>query len=233
MPGTARPDIVARGLDRLTDNDLRFLVENFPRPAASYEEMARVFASLPTTLESTLEAEYVHRRIFENRRELLEISPFLLFNVLLRRCMGGARTQIERAVVNYLANLLSLFVRTERVYRPGAGDPQSYEYFVDLAAEAARADERRRFLLHAHIGNYALYLTGIFRDALEYRRRYKRRPVDARYYADMGRAGYRDAAANQLAKLYRLDDVFLRLALQFDHYRERLNVLAREYLFNH
>lgn len=231
MPSPARPDIVARGLDRLTDKDLRFLVENFPQPAASYEDMARIFASLPTTLESALDAEYVYRRIVENR-ELLDISPFLLFNVLLRRSIGGARTPTERAVVNYLANLLSLFVRTERVYRPEAGDRRSYEYFVDLAAEAARADERRRFLLHAHIGNYALYLTGLFCDWLEYRHRFKRRPVDARYYADMGRAGYRDAASNRLARVYKLDDVFLRLALQFDHYRERLSVLAREYLFH-
>jgi hypothetical protein len=232
MLSTARPDIVARGLDRLTDKDLRFMVENFPQPAASYKDMARIFASLPTTLASMLDAEYVYCKIFENRQELLEISPFLLFNVLLRRCLGGAHTQTERAVVNYLANLLSLFVRTERVYRPEAGDSQSYEYFVDLAAEAARADERRSFLLHAHIGNYALYLTGIFRDSLEYRHRYKRRPVDARYYADMGRVGYRDAASNRLARVYVLDDVLLRLALQFDHYRERLNVLAREYLFH-
>jgi hypothetical protein len=232
MLSTARPDIVARGLDRLTDKDLRFMVENFPQPAASYKDMARIFASLPTTLASMLDAEYVYCKIFENRQELLEISPFLLFNVLLRRCLGGAHTQTERAVVNYLANLLSLFVRTERVYRPEAGDSQSYEYFVDLAAEAARADERRSFLLHAHIGNYALYLTGIFRDSLEYRHRYKRRPVDACYYADMGRVGYRDAASNRLARVYALDDVFLRLALHFDHYRERLNMLAREYLFH-
>jgi hypothetical protein len=55
MLSTARPDIVARGLDRLTDRDLRFLVENFPQPAASYEDMARIFASLPTTLESMLD----------------------------------------------------------------------------------------------------------------------------------------------------------------------------------
>jgi hypothetical protein len=194
--------------------------------------MARILAALPSTLESMLEAEYVYRNIFENRGELLEISPFLLFNVLLRRATGGARTPTERAVVNYLANLLSLFVRADRLHRPEAGDSESYEYFVDLAAAAARADERRRFLLQAHIGNYALYLTGIFRDALEYRHRYKRRPVDARYYADMGRAGYRDAASNRLARVYELEDVFLRLALRFDHYRERLNMLAREHLFH-
>jgi hypothetical protein len=227
-----RPDIAARGLERLTDRDLRFLVEHFPGPASSYEDMARLFASLPTTLESMLEAEYVQRKIFENRQELLEISPFFLFNVLLRACIDGARTPTDRAVVNYLANLLALFVRADRVFRPEEGDERSYEYLVELTAEAGRADERRRFLLHAHIGNYALYLTGIFRDALEYRARYKRRPLDARYYADMGRVGYRDAAASRHAKTYQLDDIFLRLALHFDHYRERLNVLAREYLFN-
>jgi hypothetical protein len=50
----------------------------------------------------------VPRKIFENRQELLEISPFLLFSVLLRACIGGARTATDRAVVNYLANLLTL-----------------------------------------------------------------------------------------------------------------------------
>lgn len=225
------PDIAARKLDRLADNDLRFLAQNFPQPVASYAEMARIFALLPSTLDSMLGAEYVHRRIFENRSELLAISPFLLFSVLLRRCIGGARTATDRAVINYLANLLSLFVRTDRVYRPEAADNRSYEYFADLTAEAARADEARRFLLHAHIGNYALYLSGIFADALEYRHRCQRRPVNARYVADMGRAGYRDAASNRLARAYELEDVFLRLAMTFDHYRERLGVLAREYLF--
>lgn len=230
MSGT--PDIAARGLDRLTGDDLRFLARNFPQPVPSYEEMARIFALLPSTLDSMLGAEYLHRRIFENRSELLAISPFLIFSVLLRRSVGVARTATDRAVINYLANLLSLFVRADRVSRPETADNRSYEYFVDLAAEAGRADEGRRFLLHAHIGNYALYLTGLFPDVLEYRHRYRRRPVDARYYADMGRAGYRDAASNRLARAYELEDVFLRLAMMFDHYRERLNVLAREYLFN-
>jgi len=227
----SRPDIAIRGLERLSDNDLRFLLAHFPAPAASYEEMRRVFAALPSTLESMLGAEYVQRAIFEKRRELLGISPFLLFSVLLRRCVDTARTPTDRAVINYLANLLSLFVRTDRVYRPDE-EEASYEYLADLAAQAAQANERRRFILHAHIGNYALYLTGVFADWLEYRHRYRRRPLDARYYTDMGRSGYRDAAASRLARAYDLEDVFLRLALTFDHYRERLNVLARDYLFD-
>lgn len=233
LPSTGtRPDIAARALDRLEDRDLRFLVESFPRPAQGYEEMAAIFRSLPSTLESMLDAEYVHRKIFESRGDLLEISPFLLFSVLLRRCIGGPRTATDRAVINYLANLLSLFVRTDRVYRPESGDRASYEYFTDLMAAAQHADERRSFLLRAHIGNYALYLTGLFPGWIEHRHRYKKRPLDARYYADMGRTGYRDAASSRLAKAFELDDIFLRLALMFDRYREWLNLLAREYLFD-
>lgn len=57
------------------------------------------------------------------------------------------------------------------------------------------------------MGNYGLYLSGIFADALEYRHRYQRRPVSARYVADMGRTGYRDAAASRLARAYELDEV--------------------------
>jgi hypothetical protein len=229
---TSRPDIAARGLERLTDRDLRFLVENFPQPVQGYADMAAVLKSLPTTVESMLDADYVHEKIFASRGLLLEVSPFLLFNVLLRRSIGKPKSALDRAAINYLANLLSLFVRTDRVYRPGSGDTRSYEYFTDLVAEAGHADEQRRFLLLAHIGNYALYLTGIFPEWLEERHRFKRRPLKADDYANFGRAGYRDAAASRLAKLYELDDVFLRFALLFDHYRDRLNALARNYLFD-
>jgi hypothetical protein len=232
MTGEGLPDIAVRTPARLSAEDLRFLAENFPAPAASYEEMTRVLAGMPSTLESLLEAEYVHQAIFEKRRELLQISPFLLFSVLVRRCLEGVRTPVERAVANYLANLLALFVRAERVHRPDAASPRDYRYFAELAAAAQSADERESFRIHAHIGNYALWLSGVLRDALEYAHRYRRRPVSPRYVADMGRAGFRDAASHRLAKAYGLEDVFLRLALRFDHYRERLNVLARDYLFD-
>jgi hypothetical protein len=191
--------------------------------------MARILASLPTTLGVDARGRVRVSKIFENRRELLEISPFLLFNVLLRRCVGGARTQTERAVVNYMANLLSLFVRTRTGLLPRGQRPRELRVLRRPGC-GGRSGRRRRFLLQAHIGNYARYNGGDLPRLLEYRHRYKRRPVGMGYYADMGRAGYRDAAANRLARVYKLEDLFLRLALQFDHYRERLSVLVWEYL---
>jgi len=225
-----KPDFAHTGVDRLATRDLRFLLEHFPEPGRSYEEIARLLNELPTTLESLLGSEYVSRQILERRDRILEISPFLLFSVLLRQTITERRNAEERRVINYLANLLSLFARSDRLYRLSDEDRESYEYLVDLIAAANDAEPRRRFLAYAHIGNYSLYLTGLFPRFIEHRRRYRRRPVDARYYTDLGRRYFQEAAHHPLAREYRLSDVFLRLALLFDHYRRALNIMASRYL---
>ncbi len=225
-----RPDFATTNLQPLADRDLRFLMEHFPQPGRSYEEIAQVIHRVPTTLDSMLDSEFVFRKILEQRNTLLDISPFLLFNVLLRRSIGAPRSAIERRVVNYIANLLALFVHTDRLYRVHRSDTETYEYIVDMIAEAARVDARRQFLVYSHIGNYTLWLTGLFPQWIEYRHRYKRRPVDMSFFTNSGRAYFERAATHPLAREYELSDVFLRLALMFDQYKRALNFMAREHL---
>ncbi|MFQ5938336.1 MAG: hypothetical protein ACE5LB_18190 [Acidiferrobacterales bacterium] len=224
------PDFAHTNLQPLADRDLKFLMENFPEPGRSYEEISQIIDRLPTTLDSMLDSEFVFQKIWEQRAVLLDISPFLFFNVLLRRSVDNPRTANDRKVINYIANLLSLFVKAERLYRIHRGDSQTYEYLVDMIEEAARADTHRQFLVYSHIGNYTLWLTGLFPEWLEYRRRYKRRPVDVSFFTNSGRAYFERAASHPLAQEYGLNDVFLRLAMMFDHYKSGLNHMAREYL---
>jgi hypothetical protein len=226
----SRPDFAYTDVTRLADGDLKFLVENFPQPGRSYEEIAQLIHQLPTTLESMLDSDFVFDKILGQRRFLIDISPFLLFNVLLRRILTGERTAKERGVINYLANLLSLFVRTDRLYRVQQYDQETHENFVELIEEATYGDSRRQFLVYAHIGNYALFLTGLFPEWIEYRHRYQRRPVSPAFYTDLGRAYFERAAAHALAREYRLNEVFFRLAFMFDHYKSALNQLANRYL---
>jgi len=150
--------------------------------------------------------------------------------VMLRQCIPGGRSPTDRKVIIYLANLLTIFVRTERLYRVQSGEAQEYQYLVDLLAEAAEADRRRKFMLHAHIGNYSLYLVGLFPKWLEHRHRFKKRPLKPSYYADVGRTNFQQAALHPLAAEYGLSETFLRLALMFDQYRESLNRLSSEYM---
>lgn len=225
-----RPDFAHTDVSRLTDRDLQFLLEQFPDPGRSYEEIARVMDELPTTLESMLDSRGVVERVIEDRERLLRISPFLLFNVLLRQVFHTEKDTVQRRVINYLANLLAVFVDAHRLYRVEASDPRAYEYLVDLLEEAARADDRRRFLVHAHVGNFSLYLSGIFGRWIEERHQHGRRPVDLGYFSDLGSSSFGQASAMPQAEEYGLTDVFLRLALMFDPHREALQTLADEFL---
>ena len=168
------PDFARTDLSQLVDKDLQFLIENFPKPGRSYEEIAQLIHHLPTTLESMLNSESLFDKIRDRSLLILEISPFLFFSVLLRRSLMDRRILGDKKVINYIANLLSLFVRTDRLHRIHRNDKQTHHYLTDMIQEAANADTRRQFLIYSHIGNYSLYLTGIFPQWIEYRRRYKK-----------------------------------------------------------
>lgn len=225
-----RPDFARTELDRLEDRDLRYLIEHFPQPGGSYEEIAQVIHTLPTTLESLLNSNYLYECLWDRRDVIVEVSPFLFFNVLLRRCWKGRPSATERKIINYLANLLSIFAKTDRLYRVQPRDHQTYEYLVELIAEAQTADSRRQFLIYSHIGNYSLFMTGLFPQWIESRHRFKRRPVTIQYYIDFGRSYFHQASGHKLAHQFGLDDVFLRLSMMFDAYKATLNHLARNYL---
>jgi hypothetical protein len=225
------PDFAVTDARRLDDRDLRFILEQFPRPGRSYDEIVRIIDGIPTTVESMLSSDYLFDKVCERTQLLLDVSPFLLFSILLRRTLRDQRSAIDRRLIAYLANLLALFVRTERVHRVDPSETKTYSHIVDLWEEAQRADARRRFLIHSHVGNYTLFLTGLFPRWVQQRSRFGRRPVGSKDYVDFGRTGFAEASAHPLARELRLDDVFLRLALMFDHYRLALNRMAETYLF--
>lgn len=224
------PDFARTDLGYLENRDLQFIIEHFPLPGRSYEEIARLVHTLPTTLESLLNSDYLFRKVCGETKLLLDISPFLLFSVLLRRNLRDHRTQPDRKIVNYIANLLSLFIRTDRLFRVQAHDPLAREYLIDLISEGEAADSRRRFLIHSHIGNYTLFISGLFPSWIEYRHRYQRRPIDRQFYVDMGRTYFQRAATHPMARELALDDVFRRLALLFEAYQGTLNEISRSYL---
>lgn len=225
-----KPDFAFTDLGRLGNPDLKFLIENMPQAGTSYREIADIIRQLPTTVESMLTSDYVYQAILDRRRLLLDISPFLLFSVLLRRSLNQYRSPLDRQVINYIANLLTLFIRTDRIYRVQSRDTVTYEYLVDLIQDAQEADPRRQFMTYAHIGNYALYLTGLFPHWIEHRYRYHKRLVNTQDYEDFGRSYFDLAGKHPLAREFGLGDVFLRLALMFDDYRRGLNYMVSQWM---
>lgn len=216
------PDFAQLGPPSLAESDLRFLFRHFPVPGIDLEEAVRLAAERPTTLESLLDSSFVFDAIRNDGTQWLDVSPQLFFNVLLRRSLPGPRTSLQRQAIHYVSHLLGLFTRTERLYRVQNGDEASYYYLVDLVREAATAGPERGFLVHTHIGNYALFLSGVCRAWIDHRHRYKRRPVNLDYYCRMGRSYYYSASRHRQAEALGLRTVFQHLAERFEDYRAGL-----------
>jgi hypothetical protein len=224
------PDIAGLSAPQLAERDLLFLFEHFPQPGVDAVEAVRRAHEMPSTLESLLESDYVHRAILDRRVVWLDVSPRLFFNVVLRRALRSRRTPGERRAIHYLANVLTLFLRTDRVCRVQPGDERSYQYIADLVSEAASAGPERQFLVHCHIGNYALFLSGLQARWIEHRHRYRRRPVSPDYYRQAGRSYYASAAQNWRAVRFGLRDPLHQLAQRFDYFRDGLERIAAEHL---
>ena len=155
--------------------------------------------------------------------------PQLVFYVLVRQALleGGIDSA---ATADFVASLVVAFARTERAYRISEESDREFHYLVDMIRELGDADERRAFLLRAHLGNFSLWLAGLFPDFLEARvRRRGAPPID--YYDRVGTTGYRLAAGSPQAAALGVDQLFGEVARSFTGVRTSLNQLSDRYLW--
>jgi hypothetical protein len=153
----------------------------------------------------------------------------LVFYLLVRHALleGGME---DRLLADYLAALLLEFGRGDRARRVDEYDGESFDYLVDLAMALVSADDRRAFLLRSHLGNFALWLSGLFPDYISARVSRRGAP-GIEYYEEMGASGYRMAANSSHAEVYGLDWVYRACAQNFPRLRIALNRIADRYLF--
>ena len=156
---------------------------------------------------------------------LHDVRPTLVFYLLVRHAL--LETGIDdRTLADYLAALLLEFGREDRAFRVG-DDPARFHYLVDLVAAADTPDGRRQFALRAHLGEYALWLSGIFPDYVT-ARVVRRGAPGLRYFEEMGATGYRMAAESPIASEHGMDahyrtaaDAFADLRIAFNHISDR------------
>jgi hypothetical protein len=136
----------------------------------------------------------------------------------------------ERMIADYLAALVMHFGMRDRAWRVSDADDQIYVALADLAAELDDPDGRRSFLVRAHLGNYALWMSGVFPEYIELRRWRKGGP-DLDYYEEMGRRGFQLAADHRLAENHGLATLYATAAERFGLLRSALNDVSDALLF--
>jgi hypothetical protein len=149
--------------------------------------------------------------------------------VFVRQALRNAGEE-DRVIADYLASLLVHFGVRDAAYRVAPHDDQQYDTLVGLAGDVDDPDARRAFLVRAHLGNYALWIAGMFPDRIEYRRWRKGGP-DLDYYEELGARGFRLAADHRLADEHGLAPLYARAASTFPYLRRALNEVSDRLLF--
>jgi hypothetical protein len=122
------------------------------------------------------------------------------------------------------------FALRDNAHRIGAADDQVYDTVASLLADVDHGDPTRRFFVRAHLGNYALWLGGMFPDHVE-ARRFRRGGPDLEYYDEMGQRGFALAAQHRMSQQYGMTAVFEAAAERFPRIRAALNSVSDRFLF--
>lgn len=154
----------------------------------------------------------------------LRVSSRFYFYVLVRHALLHAGLQ-ERALADYVAEVLTEFTLSERSRCAAPGEQASLEYLFEMLAALKTADERTAFSIRAHIGNYSLFLTGVFPERIKARSEARGFP-DLRYYETLGRTQFLAASDHRLALRFELADIFSTLGERFAAARRALNDMA-------
>jgi hypothetical protein len=208
---------------RFTADDFAFVVRVLstkPRHAVTLVELL----TEEEMRDQILDHEGLIRAVLENPTNLT-ISPQFYFYILARLVLKRAGVD-DRNLADYVAALLEHFTRTRQLHAPM--EKVQAAYISDLLLALRNATPYETFLLRTHIGNYALFVTGIFHSHVE--RRSRRGAPSCAFYEDMGRRNFQVVASHDVARRYEMSLLFEHLAERFHDCRVALNQLAEELL---
>jgi hypothetical protein len=158
------------------------------------------------------------------RRGCLRVSTHFYFYVLVRHVFQRSDIK-DRAVADYVAEVLTEFARAEQMRVVVPGQSQGLDYFFEMLAALQTADDRTSFQIRVHIGNHSLFLSGVFPERIRFRAEKKGFP-DLKYYEALGRTQYRVARDHRLAQRYELTNILGTLSERFDTTRRALNEIS-------
>jgi len=124
--------------------------------------------------------------------------------------LGVADTQL----VDYIAELLVRFVRSDELYRLRSVRGQRLMQVADMLAEAKHRHGPARRQVHRHIGDFTLFWTGVYPEVVDTMRRGSK---DALLnYQQQGKRAYWIASTIPAEKEPETTDVLKQLSEQFE-----------------
>ena len=210
---------------RFTAADFDFVVRTLARSAIDRVSLVDLLSDTETR-DSILDHPRLVDAILSNAG-YLRISSQFYFYVLARHVLQQAGV-VDRKLCDYVGSLLEAFSQANRLQTPDKIENHSREYISDMLIALTRATPEQAFLLRAHVGNYSLFISGIFHENTQHRS--LRGGPDLKFYEEVGRTNYQLLASHATARRCELNDVFEELADRFRDVRLALNQLSDQLL---
>lgn len=219
--------IQANCRDRFTGDDFQFIVNALGESESKKTALIELLTD-PETRDSILDDDCLFELVTGNVG-FGKISPFLYFYVLTRRVFVQHNIQ-DRDLADYVACMLAQFCSQQRSQTISHQHDKPYNYLVDLVSDSFESTSFEAFLIRSHIGNHALFVTGIFPGRIYYKSTYGRKAPGFEYYEQMGRSSYRLASQHELATKFSLEETLVKLAEYFRVIRLALNKMSDNYI---
>lgn len=209
--------------ERFTAADFDFVVRTLTRSRTDHVSLVELLGNADTR-DAVLDSPRLVDAILSNAGQLCISSQFY-FYVLARHVLRDVGIT-DRKLCDYIASLLEAFSRASGLQAPHATTEEGHQYVSDMLIALARATPEQAFLLRAHVGNYSLFLTGIFHENTQ--RRSLRGAPDLAFYEQVGRTNFQLVASHATARRCELNDVYGELADRFREVRLALNRLSEQ-----
>jgi hypothetical protein len=206
---------------RFTAADFDFVVRTLARSQTDHVSLVDLLGDADTR-DSVLDNPRLVDAILSNAGQL-QISSHFYFYVLARHVLRDVGIT-DRKLCDYVASLLEAFSRASGLRAPHMTEENGRQYVSDMLIALTRATAEQAFLLRAHVGNYSLFLSGIFHENTQ--RRSLRGAPDLAFYEQVGRTNYQLVASHATARRCDLSDVYEGLAGRFHEVRLALNRLS-------
>src|SRR6267142_4857061 len=211
--------------ERFTAADFDFVVRTLACSRTEHVSLIELLGEAETR-DAVLDNPRLVNAILSNAGHL-QISSHFYFYVLARHVLRDVGIT-DRKLCDYVASLLEAFSRASGLRAPHLIEETGRQYVSDMLIALTKATAEQAFLLRAHVGNYSLFLSGIFHENTQRRR--ERGGPDLKFYEQIGRTNYQLVASHATARRCELSDVYEELADRFREVRFALNRLSDQLL---
>lgn len=155
-------------------------------------------------------------------RVIVDTSLHEYFHDSVHTALSRQQVQAQPETASYLVNLLSSFLRTERLYEPGEDGPGFRPLALRYADTLQGLSPELRARALRGLGDVALFVAGVFAES------FNRKLIDVDYYAAMGGSAYARLAdslrASESGRAF--SELFEELAAKFTDFADVLGEVA-------